>query len=62
MGRARCVRSLGAVDFGADRPHFAEQLGHVHAGERFVMVTRYEKGIAYVRPWEDVAGDHNGIR
>ena len=22
-----------------------------------VMVTRYEKGIAYVRPWEDLAGD-----
>ncbi|HUA19778.1 MAG TPA: hypothetical protein VMB25_13605 [Bryobacteraceae bacterium] len=22
-----------------------------------VMVTRYEKGIAYVRPWEDVAGE-----
>jgi hypothetical protein len=22
-----------------------------------VMVTRYEKGIAYVRPWEDPAGD-----
>jgi hypothetical protein len=22
-----------------------------------VMVTRYEKGIAYVRPWEDPAGE-----
>jgi hypothetical protein len=22
-----------------------------------VMVTRYDKGIAYVRPWEDPAGD-----
>jgi hypothetical protein len=25
-----------------------------------VMVTRYEKGIAYVRPWEDPAGDCYG--
>ena len=22
-----------------------------------VVVTRYEKGIAYVRPWEEMAGD-----
>ena len=22
-----------------------------------VMVTRYERGIAYVRPWDDLAGD-----
>jgi len=24
-----------------------------------VVVTRYEKGIAYVRPWEEMAGDES---
>ncbi len=23
-----------------------------------VVVTRYEKGLAYVRPWEEMAGEH----
>jgi hypothetical protein len=26
-----------------------------------VLVTRYEKGIAYVRPWEDPAGDFESV-
>ena len=25
------------------------------------MVTRYEKGLAYVRPWEEMAGEHEAV-
>jgi membrane protein implicated in regulation of membrane protease activity len=43
-GTRRCAGARS--DDGAPIPKGAE-----------VMVTRYEKGIAYVRPWEDPAGD-----
>ena len=26
-----------------------------------VMVTRYEKGLAYVRPWEEVTGEEDSV-
>jgi hypothetical protein len=34
----------------------AESGSHIPKGAE-VVVTRYEKGIAYVRPWEELAGD-----
>jgi hypothetical protein len=26
-----------------------------------VLVTRYQKGIAYVRPWDEMSGDESAV-